>query len=217
MRGYPMFNLEPSISEWRRQMLVAGIKSPVPLEELEAHLREEIERQVMSGIHEQMAFSNAVGMMGNAEPLKEQFKRAQAVDISKQRKFAANFYSAVLMFYVLATIYAMTRNNLSVFEWCLGIAAQLALLALSWVCWRQVPIWSSAMSNRSLQSAVGLMGGISGAIWFLAFAYFILPHCDFTTGELMVALSWAMVPTLILPEAAFLLLDKSEGEELRIN
>jgi len=37
-----MFSLEKSISEWRRQMLAAGIKTPVPLEELEIHLREEI-------------------------------------------------------------------------------------------------------------------------------------------------------------------------------
>jgi len=39
-----MFELEKSIADWRRQMLAAGIKSPLPLEELEIHLREEIER-----------------------------------------------------------------------------------------------------------------------------------------------------------------------------
>lgn len=35
-----MFDLEQSIAEWRRQMLAAGIKTPVPLEDLEIHLRE---------------------------------------------------------------------------------------------------------------------------------------------------------------------------------
>ena len=44
-----MFDLEQSIAEWRRQMLAAGIKTPVPLEELEIHLREEIEQQMKSG------------------------------------------------------------------------------------------------------------------------------------------------------------------------
>ena len=39
-----MFDLEQSISEWRRQMLAARIPTPVPLEELEIHLREEIRR-----------------------------------------------------------------------------------------------------------------------------------------------------------------------------
>jgi hypothetical protein len=37
-----MFDLEQTISEWRRQMLSAGIKTPVPLEELEIHLREDV-------------------------------------------------------------------------------------------------------------------------------------------------------------------------------
>ena len=48
-----MFNLEKEISEWRQQMLAAGVKSPVPLEELESHLREDIEQQVQSGLSEQ--------------------------------------------------------------------------------------------------------------------------------------------------------------------
>jgi len=43
-----MFNLESAISEWRRQMLAAGIQSPVPLDELEAHLRDELEHQLHS-------------------------------------------------------------------------------------------------------------------------------------------------------------------------
>jgi hypothetical protein len=29
-----MFNVEPAIAEWRKQMLAAGIKTPVPPEEL---------------------------------------------------------------------------------------------------------------------------------------------------------------------------------------
>ena len=41
-----MFDLEQSIRNWRKQMLAAGIKSPVPLDELEIHLRDEIERRL---------------------------------------------------------------------------------------------------------------------------------------------------------------------------
>lgn len=71
-----MFDLEPSIAEWRRQMLAAGIKSPVPLEELECHLREEIERQMESGTSEQQAFEIAAQEIGRAELLRTEFKRA---------------------------------------------------------------------------------------------------------------------------------------------
>jgi hypothetical protein len=68
-----MFDLEQSISEWRGQMLAAGIKSPVPLEELESHLREEIEAQVQSGITERDAFEKAVKQIGKAEKLRTEF------------------------------------------------------------------------------------------------------------------------------------------------
>jgi len=70
-----MFNLEQSIAEWRQRMLAAGIKSPVPLEELEAHLRDEIERQMESGLDEQAAFGSAVREIGHAGELKSEFKK----------------------------------------------------------------------------------------------------------------------------------------------
>jgi hypothetical protein len=70
-----MFNLEQSIVEWRQQMLAAGIKTPVPLEELEIHLREEIERQMNSGTNPQLAFENSVQQIGHADELKGEFKK----------------------------------------------------------------------------------------------------------------------------------------------
>ncbi len=68
-----MFDLEQSIAEWRQQMFTAGIKSPAPLEELESHLREDIEQQMESGIKAQPAFETALGQMGPAGALKVEF------------------------------------------------------------------------------------------------------------------------------------------------
>jgi hypothetical protein len=71
-----MFHLEQSIADWRKQMLAAGIQTPVPLEELEIHLREEIERQIKSGLDEQVAFNSAVQKIGQAGLLRTEFKKA---------------------------------------------------------------------------------------------------------------------------------------------
>jgi hypothetical protein len=73
-----MFDLEQSIAEWRKQMLAAGIKTPAPLEELEIHLREEIERQMQSGLSAQPAFGIAVEKIGQAPELKREFKKTGA-------------------------------------------------------------------------------------------------------------------------------------------
>jgi hypothetical protein len=70
-----MFDLEESIADWRKQMLAAGIKTPVPLEELEIHLREDIEQQMKSGTDPQQAFEKSVQRIGHADELKSEFKK----------------------------------------------------------------------------------------------------------------------------------------------
>lgn len=72
-----MLNLEQFIAEWRRQLLAAGIKTPVPLEELESHLREEIERQMKPGLDEQQAFEIAVQQIGQPKMLDSEFKKTE--------------------------------------------------------------------------------------------------------------------------------------------
>ena len=72
-----MFNLEQAIADWRRQMLAAGIQSPVPLKELELHLREDIERQLKSGLDEQNAFEISVPQIGQPQALNREFKKSE--------------------------------------------------------------------------------------------------------------------------------------------
>ena len=72
-----MFDLEQAISNWRKQMLAAGIKTPVPLEELEIHLRDEIEQQIKWGLNEQKAFEISVQQIGRPKLLKNEFQKSE--------------------------------------------------------------------------------------------------------------------------------------------
>jgi hypothetical protein len=74
-----MFDLEKAIVDWRRQMLAAGIKTPVPLEELEIHVRDEIELQMKSGLNLEKAFEISVWRIGQSSVLKREFGKAQAI------------------------------------------------------------------------------------------------------------------------------------------
>ena len=78
-----MFNLEQSIADWRQQMLAAGIKTPVPLEELEIHLREEIERQLQAGAGAAEAFQIAIQRIGVGTTLKVEFDKNNERKIMK--------------------------------------------------------------------------------------------------------------------------------------
>jgi len=72
-----MPDLEKQITEWRNQMLAAGIKTPVPLEELENHLRDEIEQQLRLGVEAQTALETAARQIGLALDLKSEFQKIQ--------------------------------------------------------------------------------------------------------------------------------------------
>jgi hypothetical protein len=74
-----MFDLEKSIADWRNQMLTAGIKTPAPLEELEIHLREDIEQQMQFGSDVEKAFESAVQKIGRANVLKMEFKKTGGI------------------------------------------------------------------------------------------------------------------------------------------
>ena len=90
-----MFDLEQSLAEWREQMLTAGIKSPVPLEELETHLRDEIEQLVGSGVGEGRAFEIAVQRVGQAAPLRAEFAKATGTKGFVFRNLKALIFGAV--------------------------------------------------------------------------------------------------------------------------
>jgi hypothetical protein len=72
-----MFDLEQAVADWRRQMLAAGIKTPVPLEELESHLRDEFEERKRSGLAEHAAFEICIRQMGGAGILNAEFAKVK--------------------------------------------------------------------------------------------------------------------------------------------
>src|SRR5215831_17706302 len=71
-----MFDLELAISKWRGGMRSAGLKTPTLLDELESHLRDEVEQQMRSGLSAQQAFETAIQRIGQARALKTEFAKA---------------------------------------------------------------------------------------------------------------------------------------------
>ena len=74
-----MRDIEQQIAAWRQQMRAAGIRSPVLLDELENHLRDDVEQQQQQGgVSAQQAFETAVRRLGPAAELKTEFEIAQS-------------------------------------------------------------------------------------------------------------------------------------------
>jgi hypothetical protein len=81
-----MFNLDQAIAAWRQQMSAGGVKTRAILDELESHLRDDIEQQIRSGIAAQSAFENAVQRIGQPYALKTEFAKVGATPWPLRRK-----------------------------------------------------------------------------------------------------------------------------------
>jgi membrane protein implicated in regulation of membrane protease activity len=113
-----MFDLESAIADWRAQMLAAGIKSPATLDELESHLREEMGRQLQSGLGEGTAFHSAVHQIGRPGLLTTEFKRAGGfLDwLGEDKTVRTNRVLALLwLVYCAGGVFLLGRNILTVF------------------------------------------------------------------------------------------------------
>jgi hypothetical protein len=78
-----MHNFDPQIANWRRQLLAVGIKNADVLDELESHLREEIERRSRAGADVSRVFEMAAAQFGQPQTLKAEFDRVN----DRERKY----------------------------------------------------------------------------------------------------------------------------------
>ena len=99
-----MPDLEPQIAEWRLQMLNAGIKTPVPLEELESHLREDIDRRMKAGADILDAFEIAARRLGEAAVLEMEFKHVGATERKRMKRIVAILAALLGMVFGLSMV-----------------------------------------------------------------------------------------------------------------
>jgi hypothetical protein len=195
-----MFNLEQAIADWRRQMLAAGIKTPVPLEELESHLREEIERQTKSGLNEAEAFNCAVQKIGEVQVIQNEFKKVEAT------KEECDYKRLQILLAVVTILVPLLMGSMVLFK--MGSCSEMtpgqqmfSLAALAAFC---LLVWGGRLSygilpvirawrirNAVCISCFGLL-----VFWWMILVHIILPRHDFTMGQLLMTVLWEMITPL---------------------
>ena len=195
-----MFDLEQAISNWRTHMLVAGIKTPVPLDELENHLREEIERQTKSGLSETEAFKAAVQQIGAAQVIQNEFRKVEA--IKEDRRWQLVQIMLVVFTGLFPILFASAGFSKHGVFWEMtpgqriaAVAAAAAFSLLAWsgrLSYRLFPV----ISTKRTRDAIHLAYVLPVALWWMAFLCLMLPHYDFTVGQLFVTLPWALFPSM---------------------
>ena len=105
-------------------MAAAGIQSPTVLDELESHLREDVDKKTHSGLDPKEAFEAAAQQIGAAAALGSEFKKAQKARRSRLLKrcffgVAAGFF-VIAIFGYFVVVPLVVRANAQYAAW-LGI------------------------------------------------------------------------------------------------
>ena len=189
-----MFDLEPAIADWRQQMLAAGIKTPVPLEELEIHLRDEIERQTKAGLNPQDAFTSAVHKLGSAHTVQNEFMKVDKIHSAlKWQLTEIGLTLATILVPLLFGGIVLKRASFIDMTAAEELSSLAALAAFSLLAWsgrlghRLLPV----IQNRRIRDAIRISCCVPLPLWWIVFLNFIVPRHDFTMGEFLVAFTWA--------------------------
>jgi hypothetical protein len=189
-----MFDLEQSIADWRRQMLAAGIKTPVPLEELEIHLREDIAQQMKTGSNQQDAFTSAVQKLGSAHTVQTEFMKVDKTHSAlKWKLMEIGLTLATILVPLLFGGIVLKRASfidMTVAEELSSLAALAAFSLLAWsgrLGHRLLPV----IQNKRIRDAIRFSCCVPLPLWWIVFLNFIVPRHDFTMGEFLVAFTWA--------------------------
>ena len=70
-----MFQLDQALELWRHRMDEGGLHSADVLEELESHLRDDVDAQVSAGASAEEAFATSTARLGGADLLKPEFDK----------------------------------------------------------------------------------------------------------------------------------------------
>lgn len=184
-----MFNLDQAIANWRRQMMAGGIKSTEVLDELESHLREDVEQRMRSGTLAERAFEEAVQKVGRADELKLEFGKIELPRPAVSPKLISRGCAATGVFLVLTGMWALSdvaiAERLLGFAWLMLVGGYIAVLPrLNRRIWPGVRGWA-------FRKAIGTACGFAFMAW-IAVALLSCAHIN------IIHFSSDAVPSLIL-------------------
>jgi hypothetical protein len=170
-----MRELEKQIAEWRRRMAAAGVKPRAVLDELESHLREEIQARVSAGDSDYVAFETAAARIGSAGALRTEFNKISGAVSSPVLISASLWIGAVILTLVVISGRLVSgRMGLLLFTHVLAVTAGYLAAFLSgslaayYICCR----WAGRLtpaSQQSLSRAVARFTWISCVLSVIGF------------------------------------------------
>lgn len=187
-----MFNLEQAISHWRRELGPVG--PPELLDELESHLRADIEQQLRTGIDAERAFSIAVERIGEPRMLRAEFKKAGA---RRGELIMAFIVVALVGFILWMSGFTFAQMQLSPGEQVVAYGAVISSLLVA--CgWRYAVPFLPVISSKTKRMAMGTASIATGIIITNLLSQFVLPYFEGMNDRQIPAVGfWLLFPIAV--------------------
>lgn len=168
-----MFDLERAIAGWRRRMIAAGIKAPVPLDELESHLRDDFRAFLAAGQPEAVAFERAVSHLGDFHSIRAEFRKVPTTSLAAV-KIAGGVWIGAMVLFAAMLLRRMAAGKLSFLLvahiFCLTAGYVTAFMAGGLAIWRAWSRRSGRLEAGILRftgtaAALAVLGFFLGMLW----------------------------------------------------
>lgn len=209
-----MFNLDQAISNWRKQMLAAGIKSGEVLDELESHLREDVEQAMRSSVSAERAFREAVRRVGAAESLNREFAKVRRPVARFSHNTVRAVYLATAAFVLAVETWTFMVYDVPIPERVFGIGV-VALIAgyigalpdLNRFSWRGV-------GGNGPRKAIAAVCNATIAVWFGLLWLDLLHIKTLPVGIVAGAICWGLIAAGAMTIMVFVLGAEEEALDL---
>jgi len=193
-----MFDLEQSIANWRQEMNAAGVKAPRVLDELENHLREEIQCQRRSGAVPEQVFALAANKIGSAEKLKTEFAKVDDVRRMRSRENLRRLSVVVGATFVYSMLsgawYLGMRSGkieMTAVDIVLAVGAMVPMILLGWTGRSLVKFLPIINENWIVVLSIGAL--VLGAELFRIIVPTVAPT---NLVHLQIFVLWALSPLI---------------------
>jgi hypothetical protein len=127
MEGATMFYLDRTITEWRKRMAAGGIKNAAVLDELESHVRDDVEQQMRGGATAERAFQEAVQRVGTSAELNQEFAKVSRPQPRLSRTTVLLCCAGFALFVFLVETWLLMESEISAAERSLGVGLVFAI------------------------------------------------------------------------------------------
>jgi len=196
-----MFDLEKAIAGWRSQLSTTGVNSQKILDELETHLREDIELQIRGGLEPQQAFVRSILRLGQASALQLEFEKASArfAGADKARLIFSLILIAVI---VWLSLFTFARMGFSPAEWVVASAAVVSCLLVAGL-WKRAVHCLPVIHNKRRRYTLETILFISGFVCSNLLCALIFPCFERNLNDKILPAIWLWA---VFPIAIFLAL-----------